>query len=148
MNLKEKFKLIRKKSGMTQSIFGDFVSIPLSTVKKYSTGELSVSGDAVLKIIDKFPQYTLWLTLNEVAPEIGQISPEDDAPQMGNAGVPAKLLDDSFFQTMNTAIALSWLTPKKEIEFSMLNDLFRHNFAEAGGVIVEQSTSEEESRSA
>lgn len=148
MVLREKLKLIRKKSKKTIPQFSEFVSIPMGTLSKYSSGEREVSGDAVLKIIDKFPQYALWLTLNEVAPEIGQVSPEDDAPQMGNAGVPAKLLDDSFFQTMNTAIALSWLTPKKEIEFSMLNDLFRHNFAEAGGVIVEQSTSEEESRSA
>lgn len=148
MILREKLKLIRKKSNKTIPQFSEFVSIPMGTLSKYSSGERDVSGDAILKIIDKYPQYALWLTLDQVAPEVGQVSPEEDAPQMGAAGVPSKLLDDSFFQTMNTAIALSWLTPKEGIEFSMLNDLFRHNFVEAGGVIVEQAQDQSESKSA
>jgi len=146
MNLKEKLKLIQKTSGMTQPKFSAFVSIPLSTLKKYLTGERDVSGDAVLKIIETFPQYALWLTLNEVAPEIQQISPEQKMPLMSSAGVPEKLLDDAFGQTMTTAIALSWLTPKEGIEFSMLSDLHRHNFVEAGGILFSQDSEQDESK--
>jgi len=137
MNLKEKFNLIRKSTGLSQPKFGEMVSMPLSSVKKYSTGELSVSGDAILKIIEKFPQYTLWLTLNEVAPEVGQVSPEDNAPKMGSTGVPKKLIDDAFDKTIETSVALGWLTPKDGIEFSMLADLHRHNFVEAGGILLQ-----------
>ena len=146
MDLKEKLKLIWKNSDKTQPKFGEFVSIPLSTMKKYLTGEREVSGDAVFKIIDKYPQYALWLTINEVAPEVGQISPELDMPKMGTTGVPEKLIDDAFEQTMNTAIALSWLTPKEGLEFSMLNDLHRHNFVEAGGILFAQDSAQVESK--
>jgi|GEM_PF-2633923 len=148
MESRDKIKLIRKSEGLTQAKLADILSIPLNSIKNYERGERGISAAYLFKLSESFPQYTLWLMNDCVAPEAGQISPEDDAPQMGSAGVPAKLLDDSFFQTMNTAIALSWLTPKEGIEFSMLNDLFRHNFAEAGGVIVEQASTETASKTA
>jgi hypothetical protein len=67
-------------------------------------------------------------------------------PQMSSAGVPEKLLNDSFGQTMTTAIALSWLTPKEGLEFSMLSDLNRHNFVEAGGILFSQDSEQDESK--
>jgi len=146
MVLREKLKLIRKKSNKTIPQFSEFVSIPMGTLSKYSSGERDVSGDAVLKIIDKFPQYALWLTLNEVAPEAGQVSPEDNAPQMGSTGVPKKLIDDAFDKTIETSVALGWLTPKDGIEFSMLADLHRHNFVEAGGVLLQQESALEQEK--
>lgn len=146
MELKEKLKLIQKTSGMTQPKFGEEVSIPLSTLKKYLTGERDVSGDAVLKIIDVYPQFALWLTTDSIAPEVGQISPEQDKPQLMSNGVPEKLLDDTFDKTIETSVALGWLTPKDGIEFSMLADLHRHNFVEAGGVFLSQEPMQEQDK--
>ena len=144
MNLKEKFNLIRKSTGLNQLKFGELVSMPLSSVKKYSTGELSVSGDAVLKLINQFPQYALWLTLNEVAPEVGQISPDAEMPQIMSMGVPVSLIDEAFDKTIETSVALGWLTPKEDIKMSMLADLHRHNFVEFGGVLLQQAPTQEQ----
>jgi len=146
MDLKEKIKLIRKASGLTQPKISELVGIPLNSIRNYERGERGVSALFLLKICEIFPQYTLWLMTNEIAPEVGQISPEQDMPKMASAGVPEKLLNDSFFQTMNTAIALSWLTPKEGLEFSMLSDLHRHNFVEAGGVLIAQDSTQGESK--
>lgn len=146
MDLKEKIKLIRKASGLTQPKISELVGIPLNSVRNYERGERGVSALFLLKICEIFPQYTLWLMTNEVAPEVGQISPEQEMPQMASVGVPEKLLDDAFEQTMSTAIALSWLTPKEGLEFSMLNDLHRHNFVEAGGILFAQDSAQDESK--
>ena len=147
MELKDKLKLIIKTSGLSYAKFSELTSIPLSTLKKYATGERDTSFGVFQKIIKTFPQYTLWLALDQVAPESGQISPEENPPKMNMVGVPEKLLNDAFGQTMTTAIALSWLTPKEGIEFSMLSDLHRHNFVEAGGILFSQDSEQEENES-
>jgi len=146
MNIREKLKLIRIHSKKTIPQFSDFLSIPMGTLSKYSSGERDVSGDAVLKIIDKYPQYALWLTINEVAPEVGQISPDLEMPLMSGAGVPVAIIDDAFDKTIETSVVLGWLTPKEGIEFSMLSDLHRHNFVEAGGVLLPQDSTQEQSK--
>lgn len=146
MELKDKLKLIIKTSGLSYAKFSELTSIPLSTLKKYATGERDTSFGVFQKIIKVFPQYTLWIALDQVAPESGQISPELDAPKMSTTGVPESLINDAFEQTMNTAIALSWLTPKEGLEFSMLSDLHRHNFVEAGGILFAQDSTQDKSK--
>lgn len=58
--------------------------------------------------------------------------------------VTSEVLDNSLYQTLNTSIALGWLTPKAGFEFSTLNKLFRHNFVEAGGELVKQAQAPDE----
>lgn len=62
--------------------------------------------------------------------------------------VTSEVLDNSLYQTLNTSIALGWLTPKAGFEFSTLNKLFRHNFVEAGGELVEQAQDPDEAQQA
>ena len=143
MELKEKIRLIRKSNKLTQPKFTELTAIPLSSLKSFELGDRSVSLSALLKIIDQFPQYALWLTTDNVAPEVGQISPDQEMPQLMSNGVPEKLIDDAFDKTIETSVALGWLTPKDGIEFSMLADLHRHNFVEAGGVFLSQEPMQE-----
>ena len=146
MELSEKIKLIRVSEGFSQPKLSKKLGIPLNTIGNYELEKRKVSAEFLLKISEHFPQYALWLMTDTTAPEVGQISPEQDMPKMGTTGVPEKLLNDAFEQTMNTAIALSWLTPKEGLEFSMLNDLHRHNFVEAGGILFAQDSAQVESK--
>jgi len=146
MDLSEKIKLIRLSSGLSQSKLSKEVGIPLNTIGNYENGLRKVSAEYLLKLCDSFPQYALWLTTNTVAPEVGQISPDEEMPQLMSNGVPEKLLDDAFDKTIETSVALGWLTPKDGIEFSMLADLHRHNFVEAGGVLLSPDSTQEQSK--
>ena len=142
MNLQEKIKLIRKSHNFTQAKFSDELSMPMTSLRKYESGEREPSGKALLKIAEKFPQYALWLTIGKTIPESGQIAPGDNAPQMGYAGVPAELLNSAFEKTITASIALGWLSAKPDIKFSMLADLLRHDFVAEGGKLIEPTADE------
>ncbi|MFT5879583.1 MAG: transcriptional regulator with XRE-family HTH domain [Moritella sp.] len=146
MELKDKIKLIRKAHGYTQAKFAENLDIAFRTFQKYELGNVELSMKAFLKISEKYPQYALWLTTTKVAPEIGQIAPGDNAPQMGSAGVPAELLNSAFEKTITASIALGWLSAKPDIKFSMLADLLRHDFVAEGGKLIEQAADESESK--
>lgn len=146
MELRKKLKLIRTANGYTQPKFAEFIGIPVSTYKKYELGDSEVAISAFLKVAEKFPSYALWLTTGEISPEAGQTAPGEDAPKMGQAGVPAELLNSAFERTMDASISLGWLSPKDGIKFSMLADLFRHDFVEVGGVLIEPAAAKDESQ--
>lgn len=144
MNLQEKIKLVRTSQAFTQAKFAEKIDIPLTSLRKYESGEREPSGKALLKIIDCFPQFALWITTEKTIPEGGQIAPGDKKPQMGDSGVPAELLNAAFERTMTASIALGWLTPKPDIQFSMLADLLRHDFVAEGGKLIEQAEDDRE----
>lgn len=75
--LSEKVKAIRKSEGISQSEFCEITGISISTVKKYETGLIEPGGATLMKITTnpRFKKYTMWLMTDDVAPEIGQISP-------------------------------------------------------------------------
>lgn len=146
MELNEKIKLIRKKHKFTQAEFAEMLDIPPSTYKKNELGQREMSVSKLLKVIEKYPEYALWLTTEEVAPEAGQIAPGENGPKMGHSGVPAELLNSAFERTMDASISLGWLSPKEGIKFSMLADLFRHDFVEVGGVLIEPVEGADESQ--
>jgi len=139
---KLKIKAIRKKLKFTQAGFAKHLDIPASSYQRYELGSSEVTSGALFKITRCFPEYTLWLMTGQVNIAAGQISPNDEKPKMEGAAVPAKLLDAAFERMMTASIALGWLTPKPEIQFSMLADLLRHDFVAEGGKLVEQSEDE------
>lgn len=47
--------------------------------KSISKGAIRVSTEEIDVLVEIFPQYALWLASGNVAPEIGQTSPETDA---------------------------------------------------------------------
>lgn len=143
MNLSEKIKLIRQSDGLSQSKLAKRINIPLNTIGNYETGTRKVSAEYLLKLSEVFPQFSLWLLTGSIAPEVGQISPDQEVPQIMSVGVPKELIDDAFDKTIETSVALGWLAPKEGIEFSMLADLHRHNFVEAGGVLLEPESTQE-----
>jgi len=142
MTLQEKIKLVRTSQKLTQDNFSEIIGIPKTSLRKYETGEREPSGKALLKIIESYPQFALWITTGETIPEGGQVMPGETKIQMGYSGVPAELLDAAFERMLTASIALGWLTPKPEIQFSMLADLLRHDFVAEGGKLVEQSEDE------
>lgn len=144
MVLREKLKLIRKASGQTQPNFAKSISVSLSTYKRYELGDSEMSITAFFNLTEKYPEYSLWLTSGETIPSAGQISPNDEKPVMEGAAVPAELLNAAFERTMTASIALGWLTPKPDIQFSMLADLLRHDFVAEGGKLIEQAENDRE----
>lgn len=77
-DLGEKVKAIRKVEQLSQVQFCEATGISISTVKKYETGLLEPGGGTLMKITKhpQFKKYTMWLMTGDVAPEIGQISPD------------------------------------------------------------------------
>ncbi|HGE8505371.1 helix-turn-helix domain-containing protein [Serratia ureilytica] len=73
----EKFRLIRKAEMMTRQEFADAIGLPYGTVTNYETKGFQVTEGALMKITKnpRFKKYALWLTTDETAPEVGQISP-------------------------------------------------------------------------
>lgn len=137
MQLSKKIKLIRETHGYNRVEFAEILSMPKSSLEKYETDERSPSGKALLKIIEMYPQYALWLTTDGSVSGDSQVVPGDKKPQMGGAAVPAELLNAAFEQTLTTSIELGWVTPKEGVNFSMLADLLRHDFVQQGGRLIE-----------
>ena len=142
MELGAKFKIIRKKHKFTQVNFAKELDIPFGSYQKYELGQYEVASSALLKITEKFPEYTLWLMTGQVNIPAGQITPNDEKPKMEGAAVPAELLNAAFERMMTASIALGWLTPKPDIQISMLADLLRHDFVAEGGKLIERAEDE------
>lgn len=51
--------------------------------RNVSKGAVRVSADEIDVLVEIFPQYAFWLASGNVAPEIGQISPELDKASEG-----------------------------------------------------------------
>lgn len=78
MDLGEKLKEVRLTERLTQTEICEIVGINLNTWKGYEyVRSKSVSSVELLKITmhPRFKRYALWLVTDEVAPEVGQISP-------------------------------------------------------------------------
>ncbi|MGF2654934.1 helix-turn-helix transcriptional regulator [Serratia marcescens] len=77
MKFSDKLKAIRKAEGISQSQFCQLIDLPLPTIKKYESESYSPSIQNLMKITKhpRFKKYALWLTTDETAPEVGQISP-------------------------------------------------------------------------
>lgn len=78
MDLGEKLKELRLTERLTQAEICEIAGINLNTWKGYEyIRDKSVSSVELLKITmhPRFKRYALWLVTDEVAPEVGQISP-------------------------------------------------------------------------
>ena len=138
MELKIKLKIIRKKHGYTQANFAKFLDIPYSSYQKYELGGNEASSSTLFKIVEKFPQYALWLMTEQANIDVTQVSPSDQDVKINiAAAVPVELLNAAFEQTLTTSIELGWVTPKEGVNFGMLADLLRHDFVQQGGRLIE-----------
>ena len=74
----QKLRQIRQAERLTQREFAEITGLGLGSVKNYESGH----GTAGLKLLEavlrheRFRKYTLWMILDETAPEAGQIAPE------------------------------------------------------------------------
>ncbi|AZD52234.1 helix-turn-helix domain-containing protein [Pseudomonas chlororaphis] len=77
MDLAAKLKAIRAKEGVTQSEFCELVGFSISTYKKYESSLFEMGFTALSKVVNhpRFTKYTLWLMIEQTAPESGQVSP-------------------------------------------------------------------------
>lgn len=146
MTLQEKIKLIRNSFGLSQAKFSKEFDIPMKNIANYESGARKVAAEYLLKICEISPHFSLWLMTDKTAPEVGQISPDQEMPQLMSVGVPTGIVDSAFDKTIETSVALGWLTPQKDIKMSMLADLHRHNFVEAGGVFLQQEQAQEQDK--
>ncbi|WP_060489202.1 DNA-binding transcriptional regulator [Pseudomonas sp. NBRC 111121] len=77
MELAAKLKAIRAKEGVTQAEFCELLGISISTYKKYEAGMFEMGFNTLSKVTNhpQFTKYTLWLMIEQTAPECGQVSP-------------------------------------------------------------------------
>ncbi len=82
----QKLKAIRKAEGLTQKAFSDLVGIPLGSIKNYETGQTEAGLKTIELVVNNavLKKYTMWLMTGDVAPEIGQISPDLSPDGLGS----------------------------------------------------------------
>ncbi|HHQ6595552.1 TPA: helix-turn-helix domain-containing protein [Serratia fonticola] len=76
--LGSKVREIREAEGLSREEFSALTGVPAGSLKRYETERIkSIGSNFLLKITrnGKFKKYTLWLMTDDIAPEIGQISP-------------------------------------------------------------------------
>ncbi|WGM18471.1 helix-turn-helix transcriptional regulator (plasmid) [Arsenophonus nasoniae] len=73
----KKLRLIRLAERLTQKQFAEIIQISLSTVRNYESNQKVARAEIMEKVIQvkRFEKYSLWLTINKTAPEVGQIEP-------------------------------------------------------------------------
>lgn len=144
-----KIKEIREAEGLSRPQLSEMTGILPDTIKKIESHKIKSVGFESLEKITTHPdlqKYTLWLMTGTTVPEMGQIAPGETVKTGGSVGIPANLLNNAFERTVTTSIALGWLNAKEGINFSMLADLFRHDFVEVGGVLIEPVSAADESQ--
>lgn len=94
MNFNEKLKAIRSAERITQSQLAEITMVSISTLKKIEAGYHDPGWKFLSQITTnpRFKKYALWLTTNETAPEIGQISP---ALSLDGSGQPEDVPDSA-----------------------------------------------------
>lgn len=77
----QKIRLIRETMGLSRPKFAELLGVPPTTLKNYELGYREVGGAFLVTLAhqDLLYKYTLWLLSDQVAPEIGQVSPVDVA---------------------------------------------------------------------
>ncbi|HGJ5855626.1 helix-turn-helix domain-containing protein [Arsenophonus nasoniae] len=73
----EKLKSIRHAEGLTQPEFSKLTGISLGAIRNYETGQSGVGLNVIDRIVKhpKLKKYTMWLMMDEINPEVGQIEP-------------------------------------------------------------------------
>ncbi|ATM86020.1 MULTISPECIES: helix-turn-helix domain-containing protein [Yersinia] len=81
---------IRDAEKLSRDEFAELTGVPAGNLKRYETERIkSVGSEFLLRITQhpRFKKYALWLMTGDVAPEIGQISPDlsPDGPESTSA---------------------------------------------------------------
>ena len=78
MEIGKKIKAVRIAEGLSQPKMAQLVEIPIGSLRDWEQGRGIPRSDYLIKITahERFKKYALWLTIDEVLPESGQISPD------------------------------------------------------------------------
>ena len=137
MKIGQKIKLIREYEGIKRSEFCQHIDMTVDSLKTYEVKERNIGFDNLSKIMShpQIEKYSLWLITGRTAPAAGQIAPGESHIEIG-AIIPKATLTSAFERTMHTSISLGWLTPKEDINFGMLSDVFLSDFEAVGGQVT------------
>lgn len=72
----EKIREVREVQGLGRQAFCEMTGVPKQTLINVENGRNEPSFKVMKKIVDAFPQYTMWLMHEQVIEEAGQISPQ------------------------------------------------------------------------
>ena len=83
MHVGEKLRKLREEAlGMGRAEFSETTGIPKQTLIKIEQGQTDPRTSTLLKVIEIYPEYTLWL-LSEKARKVKQICPAPQRPKRG-----------------------------------------------------------------
>jgi len=71
----EKITILRDRLGLSRPVFADATGIPVNTIKSIEQKGVVPRADLVEKIARRWPEYALWLLIEEDAPIAGQFTP-------------------------------------------------------------------------
>jgi len=134
MKIGQKIKLIREHEGIKRSEFCQAIDMTVDSLKTYEVKERNIGFDNLSKIMShpQLEKYSLWLITGKTAPAAGQIAPDGQSLEVGSM-IPKATLTSAFERTMHTSISLGWLTPREDVSFGMLSDVFLSDFEAVGG---------------
>ena len=86
MDYAKKIRSLRESLGLSQVKFAEKTTISLSSLRKMETGHSNVGLSTIEKIIKtpNLERYSLWLMTGKVAPESGQVSPNEELLEVTN----------------------------------------------------------------
>lgn len=98
----KKLKKIRISEGLTQVAFSHFTGVNIGSIRNYENGKRGVGLGIIEQVLGAkdFKKYALWLMTGETAPEIGQISPDENGlykmlkPNVGELKYTPQELDE------------------------------------------------------
>ena len=143
MKIGEKIKLIREVEGLKRAEFCQLIDMTVDSLKGYEARNRNIGYDNLIKITQhpRFEKYSLWIVSDKTAIESGQIAPIENQKETG-ATIPKTTLTSAFERTMHTSISLGWLTPREDVSFGMLSDVFLSDFEAVGGQVIKDDSPE------
>lgn len=72
-----RLKAIREAEELSQAKFAELTGINIGVIKNYEGGRTGVGVSVIDRILETrdFKKYMMWLMSDDIAPEVGQISP-------------------------------------------------------------------------
>lgn len=74
--INKKIRTLRDSLKLGRGEFAEKTDIPKKTIENLEQEKQKAYAWHIQAICNVWPEYTLWLMTNQIAPEIGQISPE------------------------------------------------------------------------
>lgn len=96
-----KFRQIRDFLGLSRSEMGDRLDVPGRSLEGVELGRRTPGTDFLLRVVEQWPQYALWLLTDQTIPQYGQVEPTTNPKPVSELWI-TEIADARFLEAMET----------------------------------------------